>query len=174
VAETGLTAFKKNSEYIICGILFITIYFLFKNEKEFERTVFRLLLWSIICTIISELAFTFYISNYGISNIVGHYFKIFSVAFVYIAIIKNCIETPYDIIFRELSRVNAELQKTLDEIKTLRGIIPICAYCKKIRDDKGAWDAVEYYVSKHSYAQFSHGACPECFKKEMEKIDKED
>ncbi len=59
----------------------------------------------------------------------------------------------------------AELKNALDEIKTLRGIIPICSYCKKIRDDEGAWEAFEAYISKHSDAVFSHGACPECCEK---------
>lgn len=57
-----------------------------------------------------------------------------------------------------------ELTEALDEIRTLRGIIPICCHCKKIRDDAGLWSKVESYVSKHSYAEFSHGVCPECYK----------
>ena len=56
----------------------------------------------------------------------------------------------------------AELHAALNEMKTLRGIIPICASCKKIRDDKGFWQQVEIYVSAHSEALFSHGCCPEC------------
>jgi len=64
-----------------------------------------------------------------------------------------------------------KLQNALDAIKTLKGIIPICCYCKKIRNDTGAWDQMEAYISAHSEAQFSHGACPECFKKVMEELD---
>ena len=58
-----------------------------------------------------------------------------------------------------------ELRQALDQIKTLRGIVPICASCKKIRDDKGFWSQVEAYVSKHSEAEFSHGICPDCITK---------
>ena len=58
-----------------------------------------------------------------------------------------------------------ELQQALAEIKTLRGIVPICASCKKIRDDAGFWQQVEVYVRDHSEAEFSHGICPECMKK---------
>jgi len=58
-----------------------------------------------------------------------------------------------------------ELQRALAEIKTLRGIVPICARCKKIRDDAGFWQQVEVYVRNHSEAEFSHGICPECMKK---------
>jgi sigma-B regulation protein RsbU (phosphoserine phosphatase) len=58
-----------------------------------------------------------------------------------------------------------DLQKASDQIKTLRGIIPICASCKKIRDDKGYWNQVEVYVRDHTEAEFSHGVCPECVTK---------
>lgn len=58
-----------------------------------------------------------------------------------------------------------ELRHALNEIKTLRGIVPICASCKKIRDDKGYWEQVEAYVAKYTEAHFSHGICPECMTK---------
>jgi len=55
-----------------------------------------------------------------------------------------------------------ELSDALAHIKTLRGIIPICSHCKKIRDDTGYWNQVDAYIRKHSDAQFSHGICPDC------------
>lgn len=55
-----------------------------------------------------------------------------------------------------------ELQQALDEVKQLRGIIPICANCKKVRNDQGYWQQVEEYISKHSELEFSHGLCPNC------------
>ena len=58
-----------------------------------------------------------------------------------------------------------EKEIALDEIKTLKGIIPICSYCHSIRDEEGAWDRVESYISKHSDAAFSHGICPKCMVK---------
>jgi hypothetical protein len=67
-----------------------------------------------------------------------------------------------DAALAELTRVNADLQKAMDEIQTLRGIIPICAECKKTRDDNGAWNQIEDYIRDHSEADFSHGICPEC------------
>jgi PAS domain S-box-containing protein len=66
---------------------------------------------------------------------------------------------------QDLISTVASLQKALEEIKTLSGIIPICSNCKKIRDDQGYWSQGESYVSKHSEAQFSHGLCPDCIKK---------
>ena len=64
----------------------------------------------------------------------------------------------------EKERLNHELMEALNQIKTLSGLIPICAACKKIRDDKGYWNQIENYLEEHSDAVFSHGLCPECFK----------
>lgn len=72
----------------------------------------------------------------------------------------------------ELKRLNKELQVALLEIKTLKGIIPICSYCHKIRDEKGAWNLLEEYIANHSYAEFSHSLCPKCFEAEMKKAQK--
>ena len=57
-----------------------------------------------------------------------------------------------------------ELQGALKEIKTLRGILPLCSFCKKIRDDKGYWEQVDVYIHKYSQADISHSICPECAK----------
>ncbi len=65
----------------------------------------------------------------------------------------------------ERERMIAELQEALEQIKTLKGIVPICANCKQIRDDEGFWQQVESYVEKHTEAQFSHGICPVCVEK---------
>jgi len=62
----------------------------------------------------------------------------------------------------ERERLITELQRALADIKTLRGLLPICASCKKIRDDKGYWRGLEHYLTEHSEAQFSHGLCPDC------------
>jgi phosphoserine phosphatase RsbU/P len=66
-----------------------------------------------------------------------------------------------------------ELRQAFDQIKTLRGIVPICANCKKIRDDQGYWNQVEVYVRNHTEATFSHGLCPECVKKLYPEIELE-
>lgn len=62
----------------------------------------------------------------------------------------------------ERDSVNNELQKALEEIKTLRGILPICSYCHSIRDDEGIWNKIENYLSTHSEAKLTHGICPKC------------
>jgi len=60
-----------------------------------------------------------------------------------------------------------ELELALARVKQLEGIIPICSYCKKIKDDKSSWHQLEQYITDHSDALFSHGVCPECFEKQM-------
>ncbi len=63
---------------------------------------------------------------------------------------------------RQLAQKNAELEEALANVKTLSGLLPICANCKKIRDDDGYWQNVEIYLRDHSDASLSHGICPDC------------
>ena len=65
-------------------------------------------------------------------------------------------------LYLEIETKNNELEKAFEEIKMLRGIVPICSFCKKIRDDEGFWQQVEEYMSAHSEVQFSHSVCPQC------------
>jgi DNA-binding NtrC family response regulator len=65
----------------------------------------------------------------------------------------------------ERQRLMTELKTAMDHIKQLQGMLPICSVCKNIRDDKGYWNRIESYISKHSEAKFSHGLCPDCAKK---------
>lgn len=62
----------------------------------------------------------------------------------------------------ERNQLVAELRSALDEVRTLSGFLPICASCKKIRDDKGYWNQIESYIQNHSEAEFSHSICPDC------------
>jgi PAS domain S-box-containing protein len=59
----------------------------------------------------------------------------------------------------------ADLREALAKIKTLKGLIPVCAWCKKVRDDKGYWEELEHYIRDHTDADFTHGICPECLEK---------
>ena len=167
----GLTPFKKISEYIIAFILVGSIIYLVQMREEFEDNVFKLMVTSILLTIGAELAFTFYISVYGFSNLMGHFLKIVSFYLIYKAVIETGLSKPFSILLRNLKQSEDELQleksrlqTALDEVKTLSGLLPICSHCKKIRDDKGYWNQIESYVQKHSNAEFSHGICPECMK----------
>lgn len=65
----------------------------------------------------------------------------------------------------EQGRLITELREAMANIQTLKGYLPICASCKKIRDDRGYWNQIETYIRDHSEAEFSHGICPDCAKK---------
>ncbi len=86
--------------------------------------------------------------------------------------VKEAVEAHLALLtaMEELKKKNKKLKFALSEVKTLQGLLPICSYCKKIRDDKGYWNQIESYIGKHSEATFSHGICPECYKKEMKKM----
>jgi hypothetical protein len=71
---------------------------------------------------------------------------------------------------REKEELIGSLQAALSEVKTLRGILPTCAYCKNIRDDQGEWHQLEYYIQSHTEAKFSHGICPGCVKEHFPKV----
>jgi sensor c-di-GMP phosphodiesterase-like protein len=64
--------------------------------------------------------------------------------------------------YNEKKKMAAELEQTLKHVKRLQGILPICAKCKKIRDEKGYWNQIESYIKDHSEADFSHSICSEC------------
>lgn len=70
-----------------------------------------------------------------------------------------------------LEEVNVELEDALCKLKTLSGLLPICASCKKIRDDKGYWNQIELFIRDHSFAEFSHGICPDCARKLYPELD---
>jgi len=70
----------------------------------------------------------------------------------------------------EKEKLVIELQRALSEIKALRGLLPVCAWCRKIRDDNGYWHKIEQYIESHSEAKFTHGICPQCIE-EMQKKD---
>ena len=102
VEGQGLTPFKKISEYIICLILFVDILVLMRLRDQFTRNVHRWLVLSLSFTIASELCFTVYISNYGLSNLLGHYFKLFSFYYVYKALVETGLVAPQEVFFKAL------------------------------------------------------------------------
>lgn len=119
VEGTGLTPFKKISEYIICLILASAIWLLIRRRDRFDPRVHRWLVWSLILTICSELAFTFYISNYGFSNLVGHYFKIFSFYFVYRALVVTGIIEPHAVLFRALHESESKFRALVESSRDI-------------------------------------------------------
>jgi PAS domain S-box-containing protein len=100
----GLTVFKKTSEYLISGVLLAAIVALIRSRRYFHHEVLRLIVASIGLTIASELAFTFYVSAYGFSNLVGHFFKIVSYYLIYKALIETGLRHPLEVLFREIKQ----------------------------------------------------------------------
>jgi diguanylate cyclase (GGDEF)-like protein/PAS domain S-box-containing protein len=113
IEGSGLTPFKKISEYIISLILAASLFFLLKRKEKFDHKVLQCLVISILLTIASELAFTFYISAYGLSNLIGHIFKIISFYFIYQAIIVTGLTNPQELLFRNLQESEEKLSYAL-------------------------------------------------------------
>jgi signal transduction histidine kinase len=113
----GLTPFKKISEYLISVILAGSIALLVRKQKAFDRHVLRLLVASIFLTIAAELAFTFYVSVYGISNLFGHFCKIISFYLIYKAVIETGLRKPYDLFFRDLKQSEEAQRDARDELE---------------------------------------------------------
>jgi PAS domain S-box-containing protein len=117
VEGVGLTPFKKISEYIISLILLAAIALLLKNRNEFDRDVLKWVVWSILLTIASELAFTFYIDTYGFPNLLGHFLKIVSFYLIYKALIEMGLTRPYDLLFRNLKQSEVLLRQEKNKIQ---------------------------------------------------------
>lgn len=98
----GLTPFKKSSEHIICLLLAVSGILILQCRRRFDPGVLRWMLGSVVLTIMSELAFTAYVSVYGAANMFGHFFKIVAFYCVYKAIIETGLTSPYNVLFRDL------------------------------------------------------------------------
>ena len=116
---TGLTPFKKVSEYVISLIYLGSIAYLFRKREEFDTGVYRLLTASIVLSIVAELSFTFYVHVYGISNLIGHYFTIGSFYLIYKAIIETGLVKPYGLIFRNLAKSEKALRESEEKFRQI-------------------------------------------------------
>jgi PAS domain S-box-containing protein len=116
VEGQGLTVFKKNSEYLISLVLLASLIVMRRRRMLFDARVFRLLAFSIVFTVVSELMFTFYISVYGISNLVGHLFKLASYWLIYKAIIETGLQQPFTLLFRELAQSEQRYRDLVDRL----------------------------------------------------------
>ena len=88
-----------------------------------------------------------------------------AIVFCSVSLLVASLETQRRNSMQSLETINHKLRAALDEIRTLRGILPICMHCKQIRDGDGQWVRLEKYVQDHSHANFTHGVCPACLKK---------
>jgi signal transduction histidine kinase len=117
VEGQGLTTFKIVSEYVICALLFGALAILYFKRREFDAAVWRLVVWSLVAMMVSELAFTFYVGVYDLSNMIGHYFKVLSFYLVYKAIIETGLSKPFSLLLRDLKEAEAALRKANEELE---------------------------------------------------------
>ncbi|MFX0178259.1 MAG: MASE3 domain-containing protein, partial [Candidatus Hodarchaeota archaeon] len=116
IEGVGLTLFKIISEYIIIFILLLSIIIFYINRIEFDKKIFVLMIISIISTMASELAFTFYVGVFDLSNVIGHLFKIVASFFVYKALIETALENPYKLLFRRLKSSEDALKEKAKDL----------------------------------------------------------
>jgi len=168
----GLTTFKIAAEWIVMALLAAAGFFFSSKRDSCGPEVHFLLISAIAFSIMGEFLFTVYVDVYDWVNQAGHLFKLFSFYLIYKAIIEMGLKQPVKLLVNDLQdsreALKAErdrLQLALDELHVLKGIIPICSSCKKIRGDEGSWTQLEVYLQEHSDAEFSHGICPDCVEK---------
>ncbi len=117
VEGAGLTRFKVFSEYLICAILLASVVLLMRRRDRFDPGVLRLIVWSILITVLEELAFTLYGDPYGFFNLLGHYFKIVSFYLIYRAVIHIGLVAPQTVLFRDLQQSRGALQVARDKLE---------------------------------------------------------
>lgn len=117
VEGEGLTLFKKVSEYVICLVLLLSGVLLTRKRASFEKEILQLVLLFIGATIVSELAFTYYIGVNDLSNMVGHMCKIIAFYLMYVAILKTGLVKPYNLVFRDLKKREEELAVAKDDLE---------------------------------------------------------
>ncbi len=113
----GLTFFKISSEYLISALLLVSLYLLSRKRNYFNDRVFFLTASSIVCTVLSEISFTAYVSVYGFANLVGHFAKLAAFYLIYRAILVTGLKEPFDLIFRDLKQAEEALRKSQDTLE---------------------------------------------------------
>jgi hypothetical protein len=149
-----------NALYFLFPFPLIFVFFLGKNEGSIFSAVFTVILTVIL---VNPFNFAFFFYPLGVAlRFLASYLLV-----TFLALGLEAAREKYGILLldkqKQLELDKIELEEAFANIKTLRGLIPICSHCKKIRDDKGYWQQVELYVREHSDARFSHGICPECY-----------
>ena len=124
IEGSGLTAFKIASEYIICSILLLSAVLLIRKRAVFDSRVVSLLVGAIVLSILAELSFTLYTSVYGITNLIGHFFKFLSFFAIYLAVIDTSLRRPYELMFRDLKQSRENLREAHDHLSATVSALP--------------------------------------------------
>ncbi len=174
IEGTGLTTYKIVSEYIIDLTLFACLLIIIKNKKHFDKKVYILMSSSILATMISELAFTFYIGVYDFSNFIGHIFKIIAFYLLYKSIIQIGIEKPFNLLFMKIRKSELELKNIIKYSGT--GIIMYDDNGKFLLvNEKAATDfggIPEDFIGKTLYEIFPKDLAEEYYHSNLELIKK--
>ncbi len=117
IENVGLTIFKEVSEFVIIGILLVSLILLLRQRQRFDPKVLNLISWSIGLTMVSELMFTMYAGPYEAANMFGHFVKLVSFYLIYKALIEIGLKQPYKLLFRDLKQSELKLQKARDELE---------------------------------------------------------
>lgn len=117
VEGAGLTAFKKVSEYVVCGLFAAAILLLLVHRRQFDPSVLALAIAAAAVSIGTEVSFTLYVGVYETPNVVGHFLKLASFYLIYRAIIQTSLRKPYDLLFRDLKQAEARLREARDRLE---------------------------------------------------------
>jgi K+-sensing histidine kinase KdpD len=142
--------------FFIASVILVAMY---------EGTAF-----GIVCALLSTLSADWFFDQRPYHLDLDLAALIRATAFCSFAILVGAIDKQRRAALDSLRDTNQSLQRALDEVKTLRGILPICMHCKQIKAEDGNWMLLEEYMRAHTEAEFSHGLCPECHKKYYPKI----
>jgi len=115
----GLTTFKIAAEYVICAVLAAAMLNLTRQRDKLEPGIYHLLIMSMALTIMAELAFTFYVSVYGISNVIGHFLKIVSFFLIYLALVRFALKRPYHTLFKQLAQEREALVRSEEKWRNI-------------------------------------------------------
>jgi len=135
VDGVGLTEFKIVSEYVICVVLLGAAGLLFRRQDHLDVGVFRLMIFSIFCTIIAEFFFTRYSNVYGLSNLIGHLFKLASFYLIYQALIHSGLVRPYTLLFQDLKNSEQKLRESTDLLNEAQQIAEIGSFVWDMQTD---------------------------------------
>jgi PAS domain S-box-containing protein len=138
VEGSGLTTFKIVSEYVICLIFLAALVVSILKRYAFDRTVLKLMILSILSSVVSELSFTQYASVYGAANMAGHFFELLSYVFIYRAIVVTGVVDPSSLLFRNLKQSEDALKESETRFRSLfENMIDGFACCRMLFDDHG-------------------------------------
>jgi PAS domain S-box-containing protein len=153
VPESGLTDFKVVSEYVIIALFAIGLVLVFLNRDAFDERVFQLLVASVLLTMGSELAFTFYVDVYAFSNAVGHFLKLVSFYFVYLAVVKTGFTEPAKTLYRDLAQREAEARKFMKAAEYSGHAIMITDREGEIQWVNEAWENMTNYSATEAVGE---------------------